>query len=179
MQQAIALQPSEFRWWWQLAKIRTGQGLQQPGSETASSWFRRADEAFSKAIGLAPNNGSLWADWAALTERRGDRPLAADRFRKAVDLDASDTASWLALANIERTRSRAREARSAYQRVLALEPLSLDGWFGLAYLAADSSDLEESRRTFEQVRRLAPKDPRLRSLYAQLQRLEDSLPGQN
>lgn len=179
MQQAITLQPSEFRWWWQLAKIRTGRGLQQPGNEMASSWFQRADEAFSKALGLAPNNGSLWADWAAFAERRGDRPLAADRFRKAVDLDSSDTASWLALANIERTRSRAREASSAYQKVVALEPFSLDGWFGLAYLAVDSKDLEESRRTFEQVRRLAPKDPRLRSLYARLQSLEDSLPGKN
>lgn len=82
-----------------------------------------AEEAFSKAVELAPGNPYAHRNLGACVARAGHNFAKAQKhLEQAVALAPRDPQSWFGLARLYQTQGKTDAARSACQRVLAIEP---------------------------------------------------------
>jgi protein O-GlcNAc transferase len=82
-----------------------------------------AEEAFSKAVELAPGNPYAHRNLGACVARAGHNFTKAQRhLEQAVALAPRDPQSWFGLAGLYQSQGKTDAARSACQRVLAIEP---------------------------------------------------------
>jgi tetratricopeptide (TPR) repeat protein len=84
----------------------------------------RLDEArtaYEQAIALSPDSAFLLRELAAVDERAGELPKAAEHLRKAIALDASDARAHVQLGDVLMTSGDSEAAVRAYQAAQALD----------------------------------------------------------
>ncbi len=122
-QRAVEMNPNDPQRW-----ITLG------GFMLRSGYYDRAEEAFSSALTLQPNNALLLNDMANLAMVRGDTLLALQRFQSLLRRDSTFADAWLNIGIIYAMMDRPADARKAWENVLKYKPNDPDAKQYLARL---------------------------------------------
>ncbi len=120
-QRAVEVHPDDPERWLELARMMLRSG-----------YYDRAEEAFTAALALKPDDLALHNDLANLALVRGDTALALQRFQTLLRRDSTFADAWLNLGIIYAMTGQPRQARRAWEHVLKYRPDDPDA---AAYLA--------------------------------------------
>ncbi len=84
--------------------------------------LQRSEEAFRRALSLAPELANLHNDFGILLETLGRTEEAAERYRRATELDPGEDVAWSNLGDALAARGRSEEALAAWAEAEALAP---------------------------------------------------------
>ncbi len=115
-----------------------------------------ADDAYRRALTLAPTQATIYTAWGRSLLTRGDPEAAAKLLRQAVLLDASSGEAYLHLAAAERALGRPQTALADAQEAVRLLPDSPDALAMLAWCYHDLGRDRDARRAAEQALHLNP-----------------------
>jgi tetratricopeptide (TPR) repeat protein len=124
---ARRLRPTDPVVWLQTAQFYTA-AARRFGSDTGEL----AEEAFERALTLAPNRATLYVAWGRSYLEAGDPAKAAPLLRKAVTLDASNGEAYITLGAAELALGRLDAALADYRKAVRLLPESSQAYAGLA-----------------------------------------------
>ena len=110
-QRAVEVQPEDPQRWLELG-----------GLMLQSGYYDRAEEAFTAALSLNPDNLQLMNDMANLALVRGDTLLAQRRFERLLEQDPTFADAWLNVGILYAMTGRPQEARNAWETVLKYNP---------------------------------------------------------
>ncbi|MDT8306932.1 MAG: O-antigen ligase family protein [Anaerolineae bacterium] len=125
---ARELRPGDAAVWLRAAQFYRAAAVQF-GSPTRGF----ADDAYRRALALAPNHATVYAAWGQTYLDDGDAQRAAELLRQAVWLDASHGEAYLYLAAAEQALGRLGVALADYREAARLLPDSAAAYAGIAY----------------------------------------------
>jgi len=115
-----------------------------------------AEQAFSAALTLNPQQPQLLCNYATFLRRQG-RPLEAiDLWRRAVLVVPTLASAWIELGVTELDLQRLVQAQSAFERALSLGAEDVRVWQGLAAVHRAAGRLVQARAALERAVALAP-----------------------
>ncbi len=91
-----------------------------------------ADEAYRRALALAPEHADAHLNLGRLRHEEGDLAAAEEHFRRALVSRPGDATAAFDLGVALEDRDRLPEAAAAYERALALDPAYADAHYNLA-----------------------------------------------
>lgn len=151
---ARQLQPENTAVWLEMAQFY-GIYTRQFGGDTQSL----ANDAFRRALALAPNNAAIYTAWGRFRLENGNLEEAASLLRQAVRLDASNGETYLYLGEAEAALGRIEIAIADYWEAIRIMPESAQAYAELAnsYWRLDRRD--EALQAAEEALRLNPHNP--------------------
>ncbi|HFQ95328.1 MAG TPA: hypothetical protein ENK30_02025 [Anaerolineae bacterium] len=150
LQAAQRLRPGDATIWLQTARFYA----------TVTGGERQRDEAYRRAVALAPARASIYRDWGRAYLLDGDAAAAAALLRKAVQLDASDAEAFLSLGEAELALGRAEVAAADFREALRLTPDSSPAYSGLAASLWQLGRQEDATRALQQALQFDPNNLR-------------------
>jgi len=105
-----------------------------------------------------PADARVYADAAAISERKGTFNLAAVLLRKSVQLDPADADVRFQLGGVLAQQKKFPEALAQLREAVRLKPDFAAGYFNLGRVAAAEGRLEEAVANFRESMRLRPQD---------------------
>jgi tetratricopeptide (TPR) repeat protein len=130
-----------------------------------------AEEAYARALALAPNDARVYVAWGRAHLEHGDPKVAAYFLRQAVILDATDGQAYIYLGAAEQALGRFETARADYQEAARLLPESSLAHLGLASCYWWLNRPEEALAAVEQA---LERDPNNAQAIALLKEIDDS-----
>lgn len=124
---ARQLRPSDPAVWLQTAHFYTA-AARQFGRDTHGV----ADDAFRQAVGVAPNQATIYAAWGRASLENGHPARAATLLRQAVALDASNGSTHIDLGAAALALGRLDTALDDYREAVRLLPESGQAYAGMA-----------------------------------------------
>ncbi len=113
--------------------------------------YRSADEAFERALALAPNDPNVLQEHALYRLNRGDTQAALEGMDRATQFDPNGALTLVGAATVFNAVGRTDEGRAAVERALLLAPDNLAvNVFG-AVLASDAATAERFVRKVEEL----------------------------
>ena len=121
----LAVRPAR----WQAAAMQ--QTVQQAAAANSEGMnalrqgdFRRAAEAFERAVAADPHSGALLRNLASAHRGLGDDEAELSALARALDIDRRDLVAWMRKAELHQRRGENGEAFEAWNGALALaQPL--------------------------------------------------------
>jgi tetratricopeptide (TPR) repeat protein len=107
---------------------------------------------------------------ARLRAKAHDVEGAHTAIAEAAGIDPADSRVPLELGVVEQGEHHYRDAREAYLRALALDPKAADARYRLVVLTHAAHADDEARHHLDELAAIAPNDPRVPALRAELQR---------
>lgn len=123
-----------------------------------------ASIAYREFLELAPDNSSVWADYAGQLLSLGDLDAALQACETALRLDPAQTPALINLGVLFMRRGRYKEAENQFRGVLAMAPHRMDAVLFLAECLLNLKDLKNAWKTLE----IANRPNALREQYSAL-----------
>jgi Flp pilus assembly protein TadD len=115
-----------------------------------------ADQAFLRALQLAPGHPMILGNHATLLRRLGRHEEALQAWRQVVAAAPDAAPAWRALGTVAAELRRPAEARPAFERALALQPGDAMAWHALGHACRALDDLDAAEAALRQSLALAP-----------------------
>ena len=116
-----------------------------------------AEQEFTKALELAPNDGAALSGLALLERQRGDVPKAIETMKRAAAAAQTNPEYGYMAARMTLDQGDRKTAREMFEAVLRSHPGQVGAANDLAFLLAeDGDDLPEAQRYAERAVRLQP-----------------------
>ena len=125
LDRALAATPQDVR----LAQMAAETALAAPAGSPAAA---RAAGYYARATVVAPQNDSLWRDWATMLVRQHDLAQAETVLRQAVKLAPDSSPRRLALLAFTATFRDKQQAEKDYQAAIEAHPKDTDVLFAFA-----------------------------------------------
>jgi tetratricopeptide (TPR) repeat protein/glycosyltransferase involved in cell wall biosynthesis len=116
--------------------------------------FAAAIVAFERATSIEPGNAALWANFAAVYERMGERDRMRELAQRGVDVDPQHPEAYNLLGNCHMEAGSFREALALYEQVVALDPPNRNANWNLALIWLLHGDFARGWKQFEWRKRL-------------------------
>ena len=133
--------------------------------------FRKAQNAYKKALELDPENALIYANLARLYLEGGRQDLAYVVLEKVIDLDQDTTATRQATAALTKVlmqqgaiktqRGQLKQANQFHQRAIELNPNNTELLYNIARVYYDARHYAVANDYFEQLKARTPGDPRI------------------
>jgi tetratricopeptide (TPR) repeat protein len=148
------------------ARRAAAEARDRGGSMSAEAWFElgfelevssveEAEDAYGRAIALAPEHADAHVNLGRLLHERRDLAAAADHYRKALSIDPEHSVAAFNLGVALEDLGRIRDAMAAYERAIALDPNNADAHYNLAGLYEKRGDKAGAVRHLKAYRALA------------------------
>jgi Flp pilus assembly protein TadD len=115
-----------------------------------------ADQAFRRALLLAPDHPAILGNHATLLRRMGRLDEAAQAWQQAVRAAPQAAAGWRNLGLACFDLGQPGEARSALERAVALQPADAIGWHALGNACRALGDVDAAEAAFRRCVAIAP-----------------------
>jgi tetratricopeptide (TPR) repeat protein len=125
-------------------------------------------ERGDKAVALAPDSSRAHRARARALAARQNYTEAYAELQEAVRIDPKDPTSEIALGEMCTLVGKSQEAVAAFRSALDLDPTNLPVRVNLAFLTLRSGDAEGARIQLKELQRMAPDQPRVKALAAEL-----------
>lgn len=127
-----------------------------------------ANDAFSEAAALRPQDTAPLLGKAGVFLKRNDTDAAEATIKSAIELDATDPKAWLVKGTIAHGRGELEAALADYETVLSLEPQNEAARLARLGALMDLSRDEEAKKAAKDYRDDSPQDARVAYLLAVL-----------
>lgn len=117
-----------------------------------------AEQFYTQATALSPNNAALWNDFALLRVERDNVAGAEELFAKSLTIDTEYSNTYILRGNFYLQKERWEEALSDYESAAALESNSVPALSGQAFALAKLDRLPEAIDKNLQILALQPGD---------------------
>ena len=134
-QNAMTLQPEQFRWTYMLAALHQERGD-----------IELAEPLFEKAAKMKPNYGAVWVRLGELRLQVNDYEAALGYYRKALDIDANMAAAHYGLGQAELIRRQFKESIPHFQKTLELVPQADRVHYSLALAYRGLGDMDTAKQ---------------------------------
>jgi tetratricopeptide (TPR) repeat protein len=133
----------------------------------AGRWKEAAAPA-DRAVELGPQVGRTHRTRAAVLAAAGKYDEAYQELRRAIELDAHDAVAFKALTEMSLLSGREDEAKGWCETAHQLDPTNLPVRVNLARLTLRSGDTESARVQVKELLKIAPENPRVQALAAEV-----------
>jgi len=157
------LRPGDVRTWAALGEL-----YGRWGNRWDATRLPLAEEAYARAVELAPHLATLYTSWGMVHLEGGRWAEAALHFRRAVDLDATDGYAFAHLGEAELAMGRIEEAEVAYRQAVRWAPELGAAHAGLAQALWLQGRRAEAEEALEQALALDPAQPLARMLEGEM-----------
>jgi tetratricopeptide (TPR) repeat protein len=118
-----------------------------------------AEQAFGRALQLAPGHAELLCNRAAMRQQQGRLREALLDLRQATAAQPSLARAWRLRSDLALSLDETAEARESSQRCVALQPRDALAWQSLAYVLRHDGDAEAAEQALVRSIELAPHRP--------------------
>ncbi len=132
---------------------------------------QEADDAFRRALELAPGHPLILSNHAAMLRRAGRPAAALPIAEHAVRSSPSSAKAWTDLATTAHAAGAGERAIAAAKRALSMQPDSATAWEVLGKAAREGEDLAVADEAFRKAVELAPGSVPARLGLASVQRM--------
>ncbi|KPK84549.1 MAG: hypothetical protein AMJ81_05240 [Phycisphaerae bacterium SM23_33] len=165
---AIGLSGRDFRHYRALARTHHLESLLSEGTAERAACVRRAEQAYLRALSLAPNHMKMRNEWASLWLDHAEHARAAQILRQALDIDPSWGPTRVLLAKVHAARGDTAEALAELDRATATDTAEPETWWEKARVLAELDRLAPAVAAADRAVKADPRNAAYRRTLAEL-----------
>jgi tetratricopeptide (TPR) repeat protein/O-antigen ligase len=162
-----------------LAALHLMWGDMEKNPEEKKHHLNLADELYSRAIQVWPNNADLWNRWASVARARGRMETARDRLEYSLSMDPKFDDTYELFGKYYAEDKNWDLAVVFLNKAIELNPKDSKSWIRLGYAQMQSGDLQTAIESNRKALRLGAEEflanRNLAYLYGEIGNLEKAL----